>query len=187
MKYFYQVVLIVSTLIGSWLGMLAVHEAGHALAGWATGGRVVKVALRPLAISRTDVDPNPQPLVVVWAGPLIGALAPLLCWLVVAAFRDSGAFVIRFFAGFALVANGLYIGIGSFGRIGDSGVMLQHGSAMWQLWLFGALAAPTGFWLWHGQGKYFGLGTDAKPVNPGVAFATLALCATLLTFEFALA
>ncbi len=61
-----------------WLGMMGVHEVGHVLAGIFTGGTVTKVVVHPLAISRTDIAPNPMPLIVVWAGPLIGVLLPLL-------------------------------------------------------------------------------------------------------------
>src|SRR5262249_34871163 len=77
-----QLTLIVSTLVASWLGMQAVHELGHVLGAWLTGGRVARVVLHPLTISRTDLGHNPSPLAVVWAGPVFGALAPVLLWAV---------------------------------------------------------------------------------------------------------
>src|SRR5947208_8539728 len=95
----HQGVLIVSTVLGSWLGMQAVHESGHVLGAWLTGGRVARVVLHPLTISRTDLARNPAPLAVVWAGPLVGVLLPLACWGVAAAVRLPGAFLLRFFAG----------------------------------------------------------------------------------------
>lgn len=175
-----QVVLILSVLYGSWLGMETVHEFGHMLGAWATGGRVAHVVLGPATISRTDVDPNPRPLIVVWAGPVGGVLLPLLIWGIVAGVRMPGAFVLRFFAGFCLIANGAYIGAGSFGRIGDCGVMLQHGSSLWQLCLFGAITIVAGLALWHRQAKYFGIGPDAKPVSRVVAFASFFALLALL-------
>jgi hypothetical protein len=45
MNRVHQVVLILSTLYGSWLGMQDVHELGHVAAAWLTGGRVSKVVL----------------------------------------------------------------------------------------------------------------------------------------------
>src|SRR3954451_16268416 len=45
---FHQVVLISSLLPLSWLGMMAVHEAGHVVAAWLTGGKIVRVVLYPL-------------------------------------------------------------------------------------------------------------------------------------------
>jgi hypothetical protein len=180
----HQIVLIASTVLGSWLGMQAVHESGHVLGAWMTGGRVARVVLYPLTISRTDLAHNPIPLVVVWAGPFIGVLGPLLVWAIMAAARLQGAFVLRFFAGFCLLANGLYIGIGSFDRVGDCGEMLRHGSRMWHLWLFGTLTAPAGLWLWHNQGRYFGLGVAQGRVKCGVAYGSLVICMALLVLGF---
>src|SRR5436190_23321694 len=107
------IALIIATLAGSWLAMQAVHELGHVLGAWLTGGRVARVVLHPLTISRTDLADNPKPLVVVWAGPLVGVALPTLLWAAAAAARRPGAFVLRFFAGFCLLTNGLYIGLGS--------------------------------------------------------------------------
>jgi hypothetical protein len=176
----HQVVLIGSTILASWLGMQAVHESGHVLGSWLTGGRVARVVLNPLTISRTDLDHNPRPLAVVWAGPIVGVAAPLAAWAVAAAVRLPGAFALRFFAGFCLLTNGLYIGVGSFDAVGDCGDMLRHGSEPWQLWLFGACAAPVGLWLWHRQGPHFGLGPARGRVNRGVAWASLVACVSLL-------
>jgi hypothetical protein len=67
-----QIVLIVSTVLGSWLGMQAIHESGHVLGAWLTGGRVARMVLHPLTISRTELAHNPNPLAVVWAGPVFG-------------------------------------------------------------------------------------------------------------------
>lgn len=179
-----QAVLIVSTVLGSWLGMQAVHEFGHVLGARMTGGRVARVVLHPLTISRTDLADNPRPLVVVWAGPVIGVVVPLLLWAAAAAARLPGAFVVRFFAGFCLLANGLYIGVGAFGRVGDCGEMLRNGSAPWQLWLFGLATAPAGLWLWHRQGPHFGLGPAHGSVRRGVACASLLVCIALLIVGF---
>src|SRR5262249_52756079 len=119
-----QCVLICSTVLGSWLGMQAVHEGGHVGGALLTGGRVAQVVLHPLTISRTDLAENPKPLVVVWAGPVFGALMPLALWAGAVALRLPGAFWLRFFAGFCLIANGAYIGAGSFAAIGDCSEML---------------------------------------------------------------
>lgn len=180
MQRFPQIVLVVSTLLGSWLGMQAVHETGHVIGAQLTRGEVVRVVLHPLTISRTDLAENPSPLVVAWAGPAFGVAAPLLIWGVAVAARLPGAFVFRFFAGFCLIANGVYIGVGSFDGVGDCGQMLRHGSEMWQLWLFGLVNAPIGLLLWHGQGLHFGLGTARGKVNRGVALGALVTCVMLI-------
>lgn len=61
----HQTILIASTLLGSWLGMQAIHEVGHVLGATLSGARVVQVVLHPLTISRTDLAENPHPLFVV--------------------------------------------------------------------------------------------------------------------------
>jgi hypothetical protein len=184
MPRLHQAVLIGSTVLGSWLLMQAVHEAGHVLAAWLSGGRVAKVVLHPLTISRTDLAHNPAPVVVVWAGPVIGVLLPLLLWAIAAWRRMPGAFVLRFFAGFCLIANGAYIGAGSFERVGDCGEMLRHGTPMWALWLFGAATVPAGLALWHRLGPSFGLGPARGRVSPGIAWVCLIICAVLLALGF---
>jgi hypothetical protein len=184
LKRLHQAVLIGSTLLASWLGMQAAHEGGHILGAWLTGGQVSRIVLRPLTISQTDLAQNPRPLLVAWAGPVFGVLFPLALWGAAAAGRMPGSFVFRFFAGFCSIANGAYIGIGSFDRIGDCGEMLRHGSRLWQLWLFGSMAIPAGFWLWHRQGRNFGLGTANGHIQYGVAYATFCAALLLLTLEF---
>lgn len=174
-----QVVLISSTLLASWLGMQAVHECGHVLGAMLSGGEVNQVVLHPLTISRTELLLNPHPLIVVWMGPLFGALFPVPLWLTVRAFWRRGSFVFRFFAGFCLVANGAYIALGSLDRIGDCGEMLRHGSSVWELLLFGAIAIPAGFWCWHRQGSHFGFGSAGGEVDTWVAYGTLIMALLL--------
>src|ERR1700686_829436 len=102
MKRVHQIVLIVATLALSWFGMMAVHESGHALGAWLTGGTVAKGVLHPLTISRTDLRANPHPLLVVWAGPVFGVVAPLLAWSGLQLGGVPFAYLLRFFAGFCL-------------------------------------------------------------------------------------
>lgn len=185
MQRFHQFILIGSTILGSWLGMQAVHELGHVLGAWATGAQVTQVVLSPTTISRTDVANNSRPLIVVWAGPIIGVGLPLVIWSLAQAASLPGAFVLRFFAGFCLLANGLYIGLGSFGRVGDCGEMLRHGSSQLQLWLFGAVTAPIGLALWNQQGASFGLGAAHGQVSHAMAYASLGWCLALLVLGFA--
>jgi hypothetical protein len=176
-----QTLLLLSASLSAWLGMQAVHELGHVVGAWLTGGTVERVVLNPLAISRTDVAPNPEPLVVVWAGPMVGVLLPLAVWGISAATGWQGAWAARYFAGFCLLANGLYIGVGSFDGVGDAGDMLRAGSPTWSLWLFGLVVAPPGLALWNGLGKWFGFGREAPHVPASRAMAAAAvMLATIL-------
>ena len=178
-----QTLLIASTLLLSWLLMQIVHECGHVVAALASGGRIEREVLYPLTISRTDVQPNPHPLIVVWAGPLIGALLPLAIWALASALKMPDIYLLRFFAGFCLIANGAYIGFGSFGKIGDCGEMLRYGSPIWLLWLFGVATIPTGLWLWSGQGKFFGFGDGAGEVSRRMTIATTLILIVVVGLE----
>jgi hypothetical protein len=175
MKRCHQLVLILATLALCWFGMMAVHETGHVFGAWLTGGSVARVVLHPLTISRTDLAVNPHPLLVVWAGPVFGVAAPLIAWGVAQASGLGIGYMLRFFAGFCLIANGAYLGVGSFDRVGDAGDLLRHGAAIWQLWLFGALCVPAGFYLWHGLGPQFGFGEAEGRVHIATAYGCLAV------------
>ena len=180
-----QVVLIVTTLASAWLLMQAVHELGHVLAGWLTGGDVLRVVLHPLTISRTDLGTNPSPLIVCWAGPLVGVLAPLVVWSVAQWRHLVCAFWLKFFAGFCLIANGAYLTVGAREGIGDAGDLLKHGSPAWTLYLFGAVTIPLGFWLWNGLGPRFGLGANGDPITWRAAWLSTAVLVTTMAVEVA--
>jgi hypothetical protein len=187
MQRFHKGLLIVSAVLLAWLLMQAVHELGHVIAAWLTGGHIERVVLHPLAISRTDVEPNPHPLIVAWGGPLFGSLAPLALWGLAATFRLPITFLARFFVGFCLLTNGLYLGIGSFQGIGDAGDIVRYGSPIWTLWLFGIIAAPAGLALWNGLGPSFGLGKNARDVSRRVAYGCALGLIALVAIEFLLA
>src|SRR5690606_6359069 len=104
----------------------------------------------------TDVQPNPSPLLVVWMGPAIGILIPLLLWGLSVWSHFTCDYLLRFWSGFCLVANGAYLGVGPVYPVGDSQTMLQNGTPAWSLVLFGVTASCCGLWIWSGLGKAFG-------------------------------
>ena len=183
MRRAHQVLLIVTFLAFSCLAMMAVHELGHVVGAICTGATVEKVVLHPLAISRTDVGNIRNPLVVIWSGPVIGALLPLVMLFVIRQVKWPCWPLAKFFAGFCLAANGAYIGCGSFERIGDAGDLLSHGSPAWTLWLFGVVTIPYGFWLWNRLGPTFGLGTAKGEVNRRLAYLSAGLLALTVLVE----
>lgn len=145
-----KLAMLVPLLLWCWLMMMVVHESGHVLGALISGGTVKEVVLHPFTISRTDVFPNPNPQLVAWSGPVFGAFVPMLVWFLVSFAKIKCIHLLRFFAGFCLVANGSYLAVGAFESIGDAGELLKHGSQTWQLVLFGLTVIPIGFLLWHG-------------------------------------
>lgn len=148
-----------------WLMMQVVHEAGHVIGAWVSGGTVVNVDLHPLRISHTFVQPNPLPVVVVWSGPIFGSLLPMLLWLVLRRVWRSKGYLFRFFAGFCLIANGMYLGSVGIEAVGDARDLVQLGVPIWTLFAFASFTVPAGFFLWNGQGEIFGIGNDAKLIS----------------------
>jgi hypothetical protein len=179
-----QAVLIVTFIGFSWLAMQVVHEAGHLLVARVTGGEVINVGLHPLIFSHTDVGENPHPLAEVWGGPIVGSALPLLAFGVAAVCRLPGVYLLRFFAGFCLVANGIYIGVGWLIANGaDPWVMRENGSPTWVLVLFGLLTFPLGLYLWHRQGPHFGLGAAKGSVSLRGALVSTVLFLALTAAE----
>jgi hypothetical protein len=143
------VLLFVGVALFAWPGMMLLHEVGYVSAASATGGRVTRIVWHPLAFSRTDVSPNPRPMVVVWAGPIAGCVLTILLERLVAFISPGILYIARLFAGFCLIANGAYISLGGFERVWDSGDMLKLGTPWWVMITFGVLACGVGLWQWH--------------------------------------
>ncbi len=152
--------------------MMIVHECGHVLAAWATGGRVTRVVLHPLAFSRTDLSHNPSPRLVAASGAVFGVFAPAAL-LMVAPAAARWRCVARFFAAFCMLANGVYMASACLDPVGDAHDLLRLGAPAWTLALPGSLAAAGGLWLFHGLGASFGL--KGKAPDPAIVKGTVAL------------
>lgn len=186
MKRFHQLLFVVSLVALSWYAMMAVHEFGHVMGTLMTGGSVKRVVLYPLTISRTDVASTRNPGLVVWLGPIVGCLLPLVVSSLVPRRFVAARNIARFFAGFCLVANGAYISFGALGRVGDCGEMLRTGTPLWTMWGFGAVTIPAGLLIFHRLGPLRLFVNNPSAVTPkltGSVFLTLVL---LLTAEFVL-
>lgn len=165
--------------------MIAVHELGHVVGAIVTGGKVERVVLHPLTISRTDVSPNPNPATVVWLGPLFGCLIPLAMWRVVPRRITIAHNAVTFFAGLCLIANGAYIAFGSLDRVGDCGEMLRTGAPLWSLIAFGGVAIPLGLLFWHRLGSPQRFLADPSFVSARWAYSTLCVLVLVLAAELA--
>jgi hypothetical protein len=185
MDRFFQILLITSFFALSWLSFMVVHEFGHVATAWLSGGSVSRVVLHPMQISWTAFTRNPHPQLVAWGGPLLGSLLPLGFLAVARRLRSPGLYLFQFFAGFCLVANGLYLLVDAFERGGDGGTLLRNGASQWQLVSFAALAAPIGVWLWHGLGQHFGLGAARGSVSRRAAITSACLLAFVVAMELA--
>jgi hypothetical protein len=177
-----SLLLVLSSASASWLAMMVVHEAGHVLSAYLSGGRVERVILSPLAFSRTDLSPNPHPALVAWAGPTFGMAGPLLAWVLARAGRWRLAFLLRFLAGFCLIANGAYLSSALAMPVGDALDLLNMGSPAWLLATLGLASCLAGLALWNRLGTELGVGAkEADPAALPAALAALVVLASGMT------
>lgn len=179
----FQALLLVSAIGFSWLGMMVVHELGHVLHLWLSGGRVNYVILHPLMLSYTHPAENPHPLFVAWGGAFWGCLLP---WLLLIGIRytvPAYAYLAAFFAGFCLIANGAYLAGDAFLQCGDGRELIGHGTPPWLLVPLGLPLVAFGLWLWNGLGPHFGLSASPGQVDRRVALGTAIALALLITLE----
>ena len=153
MKRFKPIIFLLCLLMLCWLGMQAIHELGHCLAALLSGGTITKLVLDPLSISRTDVSPNPHPMLVVWAGPLFGSLAPLAIWKLIPQIATLLRTCCGFFAGFCCVANGAYLLFGIIDHVGDCGTMVSLGCGKAVIGTYGFTTLLIGLTIWHQLGS----------------------------------
>jgi hypothetical protein len=143
----------VPMLYVSWLAMMALHEAGHVLHGWVSGASVFAVRVPLVGFSLTEFSTNPHPHFVAWGGAVWGSVMPVGVWALFRARRWRGWKVLQFFAGFCLVANGTYLGIGWVEGAGDAAGLVRHGTPVWVLVTIGVVTTSGGLLLWHLLGQ----------------------------------
>lgn len=136
-------------LYAGWLGMMAVHEAGHVLHARVSGGVVERVHVPLVGFSQTFYSANPRPQFVAWGGPVWGCVIPLMALGVLTRGPRRLREAVQLFAGFCLVANGAYLGVGCIERAGDAGDLRHHGTPAWVMLAFGITAIAAGLFLWH--------------------------------------
>ena len=171
--------MIIATAAQLWLIFMAVHELGHVLGALATGGTVQGIELRPWRLSRTELATNPSPLLVTWAGPILGTALPLVALgLTHLAAPISIRRRTRALAAFCCLVNGVYIASGTIAPAGDTADLLRLGSPPWTLALFGIPAATAGLWLLHTLGPW--LGTRALTARATTKFLVWTAVATAL-------
>jgi hypothetical protein len=148
--------IVVATLGLSWLGMMAVHELGHVLHAWLSGGVIARVVLGPFEISRTELAHNPHPAFVAAGGVLWGVILPALLAFVVPVRHPRSKQLVGFFAGFCLVANGIYLLVGGLKDAGDPGDLRHLGAPLIVLLLIGTAQVTLGLVTWHRLGPRLG-------------------------------
>jgi hypothetical protein len=136
-----------------WLGMMAVHESGHVLCAWLSGGHVQRVVFPLWGFSRTDVWPDPSPQFETWGGPVMGCVWPLLACALLKLVNGKVWLTMLFFTGFCLIVNGSYLGVGWAMHSGDASDLVEFGTPKIALIAFGFVTVLPGLFIWHRLGR----------------------------------
>ncbi len=121
--------------------MVFTHEIGHIIGGICGGGTLRSADLYPWRLPYSIFEPDPNPLVTLWCGPILGVLIPIGCALLIR--RDWMWFI----ANFCLLANGLYIALAwiSGDRYLDTIRLLDQGAHPLYIALYVVLTAGFGY------------------------------------------
>ena len=136
-----RILILAAMICTSWCIMTLTHEVGHILGGWCCGATLTDYDLLPWHLPYSFFNPDPHPLVTLWAGPILGVFVPLL--IAVAIRRDWSWFV----AYFCVLANGTYIAVGWFSNDAqlDTTKLLQNGAHPISLLLYCITTIVAGY------------------------------------------
>lgn len=130
--------------IGYPLAML-LHEVGHAIAFWCTGGSVMRISVHPFSWSYTYGASSLHPQLVTWAGALFGIVCGLSLLFSVRLSKSPWLTPVVVTALCALLVNGLYLGVDAVMRGGGDGTSLARmGTPVWLLMFFGGTLILAG-------------------------------------------
>ncbi len=136
-----RVAMLTWRLAASWCVMVMTHEAGHLLGGWIGGATLVDFDLAPWGLPYSIHQPDPRPLLTLWAGPIVGVALP-----VAVALAAHRAWV-WFIADFCVLANGAYLAIAWVGggdRL-DTPRLLAAGAPAFVVAVFCAATIAVGY------------------------------------------
>lgn len=103
------------------------HEFGHGVAVWISGGRVSSMILNPFSWSWISYLSNPNPLFTAWGGVLFGVLFAIVLAAAALLIRSPYMAPLYLLAGCAMASNGIYFSVAAFADIGDAGALLSLG------------------------------------------------------------
>ena len=127
-----RILTLVAMIGASWCVMTLTHEVGHILGGWCCGATLTDYDLLPWHLPYSFFEPDPLPLVTLWAGPILGVIVPMVIALAVR--RDWAWFI----AYFCLLANGAYIAVGWYSGDAelDTSKLIRNGAHPFSILLY---------------------------------------------------
>ena len=129
----------------TWLSSMFLHEMGHIISGWLSGGEFRYIDVYPFHFSTTILQPNPHPALVTWSGLLLGWTLPLLTiplwkieWAAIGATLQS-------WSAYCWLAFGAYLALAAGESLSDTGQLLTEGWPLAVLIAVGLTVAIFGY------------------------------------------
>ena len=121
--------------------MILTHETGHMIGGLIGGASLIDYDIAPWSLPFSFHNPDPHPLLTLWAGPLLGVAVPAVFATV---FRHRS---LRFIADFCLLANGVYLALAWIAgdRFLDTTRLLESGAPPFTIAIYCALTIGAGY------------------------------------------
>jgi len=108
--------------------VVVLHEIGHVVAAWASGGKPHSLRLHPFSTSSVEVVPDPRPLVTHAAGVVAPPLVGLALLRALRAIRTTPLRLpLLVIPSVACASSGLYLLVGITLEVGDAAVLSQGG------------------------------------------------------------
>ena len=163
-------------LAWSWFVMTVSHELGHVAGGWASGAELSVLEIRPWRLPYSLFAFDPQPLVTLWAGPILGCAGPLL---VALAIRQPA---VRFVAWFCMLANASYLLLGTLSNDPelDSQKLIKAGTPLYVILLFAGSILPFSYIAFRGRCVRLLTGDDPPLARRTWRISTVTLLAALI-------
>lgn len=109
------------------------HEHGHAIAAWATGGKVYRIVFHPFSWSYVNhyVSKAEYRNSIIWAGPLFAVFIGLLLIMIVWRWRRPSLLPVLMAGVVACTKDGAYLIISCLANIrGDGAILVKHGTPL---------------------------------------------------------
>lgn len=103
------------------------HELGHGVAVWLSGGKISSIVLHPFSWNWISYHSNPNPLLASWGGVLFGVLFAVALSSIALLARSPFLTPLYLLAGCALATNGIYLAVAAVADVGDAGNLLSQG------------------------------------------------------------
>ncbi len=128
-------------LVTCWVVMTFTHETGHMIGGWVGGATLTDFDIAPWRLPFSLHNPDPYPLLTLWAGPVLGVLVPVIVAILV---RHRWTI---FIADFCMLANGCYLMLAWFAgdRFLDTPRLLDSGASPIAIAVYCALTIGIGY------------------------------------------